>query len=92
MSNTFEKNRGKLNINSNKNINGDDNESMISKDSNPKEDDDHEEYYQEQDYKNMTSKLMNQDLLNQLEQDSHPPERDSILGKTMTSMGKTMQK
>ena len=47
MSNTFEKNRGKLNINSNKNINGDDNESMISKDSNPKEDDDHEEYYQE---------------------------------------------
>ena len=40
----------------------------------------------------MTSKLMNQDLLNQLEQDSHPRDRDSILDKTMTSMGKTMSK
>ena len=47
MSNAFEKNRGKLNIHSNKNSNKDDNESMISKDSNPKEDDDHDDYYQE---------------------------------------------
>ena len=46
MSNAFEKNRAKLNLTPSKDKKGDDAQSMISKDSNPKEDDDHEEYYQ----------------------------------------------
>ena len=63
MPNAVDRTRGKLNINTG-NRRDDDANSMISKDSNPKDDEDHEDYYQEQDYKNMTSKLMNQDLLN----------------------------
>ena len=39
-----------------------DGNSIISKDSNPKEDDEHEEYYQEQDFKNLSSKLMPQSI------------------------------
>ena len=65
MSNAFEK-RGKLNLTTNDAIRGDESKSVISKDSNPREDEEHEEYYQEQDIKNMTSKLLdkNQALLN----------------------------
>lgn len=47
MATTFDQGRGKLNLNSNENRRSGDAESVISKDSNPKEDDDHEEYYQE---------------------------------------------
>lgn len=64
MSNILEKNRGKLNLTTNENKKEDDAQSLISKDSNPKEDDDNEESDHEQDVKNMTSKLMNQELLN----------------------------
>ena len=64
MSNILEKNRGKLNLTTNENKKDDDAQSLISKDSNPKEDDDNEESDHEQDVKNMTSKLMNQELLN----------------------------
>ena len=64
MSNVLEKTRGKLNLTTNENKKDDDAQSLISKDSNPKEDDDNEESDHEQDIKNMTSKLMNKELLN----------------------------
>ena len=64
MSNVLEKTRGKLNLTPNENKNEDDAQSLISKDSNPKEDDDNEESDHEQDVKNLTSKLMNKELLN----------------------------
>ena len=72
-----------------------DGNSIISKDSNPKEEDDHEEYYQEQDFKNLTSRLvsknMNNDLINQIDRDSIPQDKESSLGKTITSLNKTMR-
>ena len=64
MSNVLDKTRGKLNLTTNENKKDDDAQSLISKDSNPKEDDDNEESDHEQDIKNMTSKLMNKELLN----------------------------
>ena len=64
MSNVLEKTRGKLNLTPNENKNEDDDQSLNSKDSNPKEDDDNEESDHEQDVKNLTSKLMNKELLN----------------------------
>ena len=42
----------------------------------------------------MTSKLLdkNQALLNKLDKDSHPQDKDSFMGKTMTSIGKPADK